>query len=68
MKTLQSKYSFALAHSEVRNKLYVYVYKPTYITSHECVKPRLHKRGLIKKVWSNCRPAKKFSVTHGSIQ
>jgi len=30
MKTCHSKYSFALAHSEVRTKPYVYFHKPAY--------------------------------------
>jgi len=39
MKTHQSKHSFALAHSEVRNKPYVYFHKLAYLTSHaECKK------------------------------
>jgi len=34
MKTRQSKYSFALAHVEVRTKPYVFFYKTAYITSY----------------------------------
>jgi len=34
MKTRQSKYSFVLAHSEVRTKPYVYFHKPAYTTKH----------------------------------
>jgi len=39
-KTRQSKYSLALAHSEVRNKPYVYFHKPASITSHEVCKKK----------------------------
>jgi len=40
MKTRQSKYSFSLAHSEVRNKPYVYFHKLTYIASHAVCKKK----------------------------
>jgi len=33
MKTRQSKYSFALAHSEVRTKPFIYFHKTVYITN-----------------------------------
>jgi len=74
MKTRQSKYCFALAHSEVRNKPQVYFHKLTYITTTQCVKRRLHKRSLIQPVWSNYRsagcmwPGTAFSVARGIIQ
>jgi len=56
MKTRPRKYSFALAHSEVRTESYVYFHSPAYITTTQCVKRRLHKRGLMKSMWSNYRP------------
>jgi len=41
MKIRQSKYSFALAHSEVRNKPYAYFHKLAYITSHAVCKKKI---------------------------
>jgi len=38
MKTRQSEYSFTLAHSEVRTKLYVYFHKSAYINKQRSVK------------------------------
>jgi len=46
--TRQSKYSFALAHTEVKTKSYVYFHKPSYTTSHAVCKKRLHKRSSIQ--------------------
>jgi len=43
MKTRQIKYSFALAHSIVRTKPYVYFHRAAYITSHAvCWKKTAH--------------------------
>jgi len=53
MKTRQIKYSFALAHSAVRTKPYVYFHKAAYITSHAVCK----KIDCTSVVWlSQCGP------------
>ena len=65
MKNRQSKYSFSLAHLEVRAKPYVYFHKTAYITSHAV---------CLKLVSSNHRPARwmwpatAFSAASGTIQ
>jgi len=70
MKTCHSKYSFALAHSEVITQPYVYFHKPAYINQPRSVL----KKDCISAVWlSQCGPttrpwATAFSVARRNIQ